>query len=608
MYGMKANFNLQTILFVFVVGMAFLFGSASCSDSDSDHLSYGTLRGTVTSEEGLPLADVKVLVSGVSETTQTGADGTYEIGNVSVESHSIIFSKDGRETISTTIVAGSFKNGNVATSDVVMLDASSTIKGLVLNAKDGEKPFAGVTVSISSTQQVKTDNEGKFEFKNIKTADYTLTFTVDGFSSINRKIAASDFVDGIAQLPVVQMGRVELLRGLTADDLEKADKWYYNEYRGGRNAEAYPHWDWSTNYMGTLNFVGAWEEQNEGTTLQIRNSGADQKNPANMDIFDSYVYGSKLITADNKIMSLRVRTHSASDNSPAHFGVQVVDLSEQEPIAVKIGDTRTYGSPDYTDFAFDLSDYVGKEVVIVIGIYRKETGDYWKQLVLRAIRFASVEVKDWSWLPGAEAIDGWKLPLEAVRSTMPQLAKSFTGISPVGGNRDAYIDAYRSWRNISHIATEWTLVPLSKDPEIFPSEGYLLKTRGDAAVNLDVPEAYFYAKFSIAAGNNKLTFRTRNFGGKDTYFKMTTIQNDGTVKYLNPVSNTAQRAAAVVDGNGSWAFMHDAGGAGAPNAYASFVYDLSEFNGKDVVIAIGVFNGVAQSGENKLVFYKIDLE
>lgn len=606
MYGMKANFNLQTILFVFLVGVAFLFGSTSCSDSDSDHLSYGTVQGTVTSEEGLPLADVQVLVSGMSETTQTGVDGTYVIENVSIESHSITFSKEGRETISTTVVGGSFKNGNVATSDVVMLDASSVIKGLVLNAKDGEKPFEGVTVSISSTQQVKTGKDGRFEFKNVKTADYTLTFTVDGFSTINRKLAGSDFIDGVAELPVVQMGRVELLRGLTADDLEKADKWYYNEYRGGRNHDAYPHWDWSTNYMGALDFIGGWEEQNEGSTLQIRNSSGDQKNPGNMDIFDSYVYGSKLITNDNKIMSLRVRTHDASENSPAHFGVQVVDLSAQEPQAVRIGETRTLGSPDYTDFAFDLSDYVGKEVIIAIGIYRKDTGNYWKQLVLRAIRFASVEVKDWSWLPGQEVVDGWKLPLEAVRSTMPQLKKSFTGVSSVGGNRDNYIDAYRSWRNIPHIATEWTLVPLSKDPELFPSEGYLLKTRKDAPENLDVPEAYFYAKFSIAAGSNKFTFRTRNFGGKDTYFKMTTIQNDGTVKHMSPVSNTAQSAAAAE--SGCWKFVHDAGGAGSPNAYASFVYDLSEFNGKDVVIALGVYNGVANSGENKLVFYKIDLE
>jgi hypothetical protein len=37
------------------------------------------------------------------------------------------------------------------------------------------------------------------------------------------------------------------------------------------------------------------------------------------------------------------------------------------------------------------------------------------------------------------------------------------------------------------------------------------------------------------------------------------------------------------------------------------VYDLSPFNGKNVTLVIGVYNGEANSGENKLVFHTIDL-
>ena len=40
--------------------------------------------------------------------------------------------------------------------------------------------------------------------------------------------------------------------------------------------------------------------------------------------------------------------------------VQVVDLSAAEPAAVKVGETQTCGSQSYTDYDFDLSDYVGK--------------------------------------------------------------------------------------------------------------------------------------------------------------------------------------------------------------------------------------------------------
>lgn len=399
----------------------------------------------------------------------------------------------------------------------------------------------------------------------------------------------------------------EILPNLTLANLANADKWYYNEYRGGRNGDAYPHWDWSTDYMCALDFQGAWDEQNEGTTLQIRNNIDQQSYPADLDNFDSFVYGSKKITADNKILSLRIRTHDADATAPAYFGVQVVDLSEATPIAVKIGETKTYGSSDYSDLDFDLSAYVGKEVIIAIGIYRAETGDYWKQLVLRAIRFADAKVEGTNWLPGTEVITDWHLTQEMVRSTMPQTKTSFTGISPVSGNRDNYKDAYRSWRTVNHVANEWTYVPLNKDPEVFPSEGYIIKTRGNTPVNTLVPESYLYAKFAVGSSNNKLTLKARTFGSNYTFFKLTAIKEDGTVTYMSPVSNTATEASAAEDG--CWKFKNDAGSPSAPDTYASFVYDLSQFNGTNVVLAFSVHKGEStNTDENKLGFYSINLE
>ncbi len=336
--------------------------------------------------------------------------------------------------------------------------------------------------------------------------------------------------------------------------------------------------------MSTLDFQGAWQEQNEGTTSQIRNGEEDQDNPADLDVFDSFVYGSKLITEDNKILSIRLRTHDADETAPAHYGVQVVDLSAAQPAAVKVGGNKTYGSGDYADIDFDLSDYVGKEVIIAIGIYREATGDYWKQLVLRAIRFSNQKVEGTNWLPGTEVIEGWKLTQETVRSTMPHTKSSFTGISPVSGNRDNYVDAYRAWRDVDHIGAEWSFVPLKKDPEVFASEGYIIKTRNTAEVSTTVPEAYMYAKFSIASGSNQMTLNTRNFGDNPTYFKLTAIQDNGTVTHIAPTSNTAQEASAAADG--CWTFKHGDGGADNPEGYASFVYDLSQFDGEDVTLGV----------------------
>ena len=42
-----------------------------------------------------------------------------------------------------------------------------------------------------------------------------------------------------------------------------------------------------------------------------------------------------------------------------------------------------------------------------------------------------------------------------------------------------YYAAYREWRNVNHIAYCWAFMPTVKDPEVFPSEGYLDKNNGE---------------------------------------------------------------------------------------------------------------------------------
>ncbi len=586
----------------------FMLSLNACDKEDDPTSSSGTITGTVTDDAGQPLSGVSVTVSGVNEedkSATTAADGKYTIENVSLKIHAVTFSKAGWLTISKSITAGDFDAGNAATTNATLVSASAKIIGTITDATNSGAPLAGVTVTVGVAGTVTSGSDGIYAIENLIVDNYTVTFSKPNYITITKPVTPADFIDGIVTLNVT-MGGQEVLRGLTADDLSASGKWYYNEYRGGRNADAYPHWDWACNYMSTLDFWGGWQEQNEGTTLQIRNSDDQRTNPADLNVFDSYVYGSKLITEDNKILSVRLRTHNADAGAPAHFGVQVVDLSAAQPVAVKVGENKTYGSGDYADFEFDLSSYIGKEVVIAIGIYRQATGDYWKQLVLRAIRFADKKVVNWDWLPGNEVVPGWKLTKETARSTMPHTKKSFTGLSPVSGNRDNYVDAYRAWRNVSHVAAEWSFVPLIKDPEVFPSEGYILKTRNTADVSTTVPEAYLYAKFAIAAGSNQLTFTTRNFGSNYTYFKLTAIEDDGTVTHIAPQSNTAQVASAAADG--CWKFKHGDGGAGNPEGYASFVYDLSSFNGKNVTLVLGVYNGEANTGENKLVFHTINLK
>jgi hypothetical protein len=552
-------------------------------------------------------------VSGIDGTVATGSDGKYTVGNVTLENHSVTFSKTGWQSTSVTVAASKFNADKVATVNASLKNASVKITGRVLDGNNN-RGLAGATVSVGTAGSATSDTEGEYTIEYLAVEDYTVTFTKEGYPTATVSVASADFVDGVATLEDVTMGGSELLRGKTAADLTKADKWYYNEYRGGGNADAYPHWDWACDYMCALDFLGAWAEQWEGTTLQIRNDEAsgDRDNPADLEVFDSYVYGSKKITADNKILSLRLRTHGGA-TAPAIFGVQVVDLSAERPAAVKVGTNQEYGDDAYTDFDFDLSAYVGKEVIIAIGTYRAETGDYYRQLVLRRIAFAPQKMEGSNWQSGTTpaGLEDWALPMEVVRSTMPHTKKSFTGISPYGASRnvdmiEGYPYAYRAWRSIAHIGFEWSFMTLSKDPEPTAGEGYIIKTNGNVGANTSVPQAYFYAKFAIAVGSNQLTLKARNFGSNYTYFKLTAVAENGTVTHVAPASNTAAEASAA--DNGCWKFKHGNGSADDPDSYASFVYDLSAFNGSNVVLCLGVFKGGTDTDENKLCIYSIQLQ
>ena len=369
--------------------------------------------------------------------------------------------------------------------------------------------------------------------------------------------------------------------------------------------------------MCTLHgFVGWWEEQNEGTTIQIRNrqEDGDWERPADDKMFDSFLYGSKMITEDNKILTIKARTHAASAEAPCHWGVMVVDLSDANPAAVLVGDKQTLASESYTDIDFDLSAYVGKEIIIAIGTFRMETGDYWKQLVLRRLAFGPEATHEWDWLAGTEipGLEGWKLTQEMVRSTTPIAQTTITGVSEVGGNRDNYRDAYQSWKDAGHIGYWWSFMPVKKDPEPFPSEGFVIKTRHDASVDFTKPEAYFYAKYAIAAGADKLVIKARNFNSASpTYFGLVAITEDMTVTPIIPTftpgEGVANNLGEAVAGQ-LFKFINEDGGQGNPEKYATFEYDLSAFDGKNVVLALGVVKGEDSGTEDKLCIYSITLK
>jgi hypothetical protein len=500
--------------------------------------------------------------------------------------------------------ASRFNAEKVATVDASLQNASAKITGRVLDAKNNEAPFAGVTVSIGPAGSVTTGADGTYVIENLVEDDYTVEFTKADYVTITRVVSRYDFVEGVATLADVKMGGQELLRDKTAADLAAATKWYYNDYRGGKGSNGLDN-NWALNYLCTLDYYGDLEEQTEGSALRIRIAEVDQNdNPADPDVFDSYLYGSKLITNDNKYLTISVRTHQATPEAPAYFGVQVVDLSAAEPEAVKIGDTKTHSAEAYAEHTFDLSAYVGKEVIVAIGTYRMATGNYWKQLPIRRIMFTSTDSPSISTGPSSGGTDivgleGWKMTQEMVRSTMVNEKRTFTGISTVTGSSTDYFDLYRSWRDLDHVAANWAFVRNPKDPEPHRSEGYIIKTSGSGtSVSTIVPQAYLYGKFNITGNSDQLTIKARNHSVDNTFIKLTAIEENGTVTHIVPSATVGEAAP-----NDCWKFSHQSGGASSPEAYATFTYDLSSLYGKTVILAFGVYKGEDNSTESKIAFY-----
>jgi len=608
---------------ILVVG-AFMFSSCKKDETGGGETVTGTVKGLVTDESGSPISDVNVTLGSLSAVT--AANGTYILEKAPVAKSSVLFKKAGFADASVTINESSFKDG-IATADAVMEVACASITGKCI---DGEgAALAGVNVSLNGAESIQTDQNGTFKFENLTIKEYTLTFITSELT-IEKKVAKEQFsatTGYLVDLGDINMSATEILPGLTFAQLQAAAQpWYYNELRGGRNGDDYPHFDWSTDlfYCYVANaHIGWLEEQNEGTTIQIQNSEEEGHwlNPADLENFDSYIFGRKAITEDNCKMYLKVRTHGGL----VKFGVMVVDPTEASPKAVRIGGLCEYDNDSYTcgyegdrhDFEFDLSAYKGKEIYIAIGIYRAETGNYWHQLVLRRIIFAKECPSDWGWCPGEEVTGlgtNWHMTKEILRSTMPITEiKSFTGISEVEANRDTYYEGYSVWRSQDHLMGYWAIVPVHADPEPFPSEGYIIKTNGGGTpVSLDEPRTYIYAKLPIAAGANKMTMLVRGFSTENpTYFRVVAITEKAEVANLEAtetVVGSGNEANYLERVSGTYKMISDGGGVFTPEEYTKLVFDLSAYNGQNVVIAIATFKGEDNDEENKMGIHSLVLE
>ncbi|CAE7942477.1 sdrD, partial [Symbiodinium sp. KB8] len=168
-----------------------LSGGDESTDNDFSE-STGSISGTVTDDQGRPLVDVEITLTGtdvngvdIELVTTTNSTGDYVFGDM-VGAAGSTGGDDGVNDI-----VGIELPGGVDSVDNDFVEETSTVSGVVRD--DDGNPIAGVDVSLNGTdvngdlvaQSTTTGSDGSYVFPGIVAGSYTISQTQpNGYSSV----------------------------------------------------------------------------------------------------------------------------------------------------------------------------------------------------------------------------------------------------------------------------------------------------------------------------------------------------------------------------------------------------------------------------------------
>ena len=579
-----------------------------------DRMSY-TLTGTVT----LPSGDYSLdkvsftldgspLTSGENGFTFDAQTGTYSLtldasvteGTLEVSYDNTGIADPTKQLVESTFSLNSIGDyGNAAWSPTLSQnsDAAQTIN---------------VTISIDSTEALLTDDqaeevtvklgndhtfsyagEGVWKLEGLTMAeamaagDLTVTFAEEGtlaniYEAVNEgTLSGSDYANGQADISVSLVER-DILPGLTLSEMKSATVLSYDYYQGL----------WAHNVF--RNFTKSEgirsQEQNEGDTIQTETTRATSETE-----FNGYIYARKTITNENKTMIVSMRTHNTS--IATRFGVMVVDLTTgaRELVGGMLSSTAN----SYTDQVFDLSAYVGKEVLVSTGIFYTQACDNalpdgeQLQYVIESIRFVSAAA-DWK----TDSAENWN-------ATVDTIAGNLLANESVAANSMTYFQgANNDSGNKNYIFKTWGAVSKGQDyAGIEPvGEGAMIKTRNGSSDTSD-NRAFLYAKFTITEETSYLWLNARRFSGSNHVGSALTVYtaDGGTVVAPDSTNFVMPSGGECEVESDNWIKWHD-----GDSGYAYLKWDLSSYIGQTVVLVIGVRN-TYNSDEGKMAIQEIHL-
>lgn len=582
-----------------------------------DRMSY-TLTGTVT----LPSSDYSLdkvsftldgnlLTSGEKGFTFDTQAGTYSLkldasdteGRLEVSYDNAGIADPTKQLVESTFSLNSIKDYGNAAWNPALLQNSNAPQTIY------------VTISIDSTEARLTDDQaGEAVVKLGSGSDYTFTYDADNdvwklegltmaqamaagnltvtfteesalaniYKTVNKgSLSSSDYAEGRAEISV-SLAERDILPGLTLSEMKSATVLTYDYYQGL----------WAHNVF--RNFT-----KSEGIRSQVQDQGdtiqTETKLATNETEFNGYIYARKTITNENKTMIVSMRTHNTS--IATRFGVMVVDLTTgaRELVGGMLSSTADF----YTDQVFDLSAYVGKEVLVSTGIFYTQACDdalpdgEQLQYVIESIRFIS-EAADWK----TDSAENWNATVDTIAGNLLEnenvAANSMTYFQ--GANNDSGKENYifKTWGAVSKGQDYAGIEPVG--------EGAMIKTRNG---NTDTSDnrAFLYAKFTITEETSYLWLNARRFSRSNHVGSALTVYTaDGSAVVAPDNTNFVMPSGGEYEvESDNWIKWHD-----GDSGYAYLKWDLSGYIGQTVVLVIGVRN-TYNSDEGKMAIQEIHL-
>jgi hypothetical protein len=162
------------------------------------------LSGKVTDASGATLSGVAITLNPGGATATTGADGTYQFGNLSQSSYTLSASKSGYKNVSTSININLSIENN--TFDFTLEQQATSLTGTVTDAGTGAA-LSGVLVTLGNLNATTSSN-GAYRFDNLTQTSYTLSASKSGYQDISKAVTLNLSVqtntENIQMTPVQQ--------------------------------------------------------------------------------------------------------------------------------------------------------------------------------------------------------------------------------------------------------------------------------------------------------------------------------------------------------------------------------------------------------------------